>query len=110
MARHGTSSRRPAKEQPPADMRDDKTTITTADHNNIPPLPALATISVAQIVVVSEKTQLFSLDFLFFLFLFKGTLFSAHSFLESREGEVSRAKTTAGAMHAGKLLDCAYFN
>jgi hypothetical protein len=42
MARHGTSSRRPAKEQPPADMRDDKTAITTADHNNIPPLPALA--------------------------------------------------------------------
>ena len=42
MARHGTLSRRPAKEQPPAGMRDDKTATTTADHNNIP-LPALAT-------------------------------------------------------------------
>jgi hypothetical protein len=29
MAMHGTLSRRPAKEQPPADMRDDKTANTT---------------------------------------------------------------------------------
>ena len=36
MARHGTLSRRPAKEQPPADMRDDKTANTTADHTHIP--------------------------------------------------------------------------
>ena len=41
MSRHGTSSRRPAKEQSPDDMRDDKTTIVTVDHNNIPPLPPL---------------------------------------------------------------------
>ncbi len=41
MARHGTLPRRPAKEQPPADMRDDKTAITTADHTHIP-LPSLA--------------------------------------------------------------------
>ena len=39
MARHGTLSRRPAKEQPPADMRDDKTANT--DHTHIP-LPSLA--------------------------------------------------------------------
>ncbi len=32
----------PVKDQPVADMRDDKTVITTADHNNIPPLPSLA--------------------------------------------------------------------
>ena len=43
MARHGTLSRRPAKEQPPADMRDDKTATTTADHNHTP-LPSLAPI------------------------------------------------------------------
>ena len=37
MARHGTLSRRPAKEQPPADMRDDKTAnTTTSDHTHIP--------------------------------------------------------------------------
>ncbi len=41
MARHGTLSRRPAKEQPPADMRDDKTANTTADYTHIP-LPSLA--------------------------------------------------------------------
>ncbi len=41
MARHGTLTRRPAKEQPLADMRDDKTATTTADHNHIP-LPSLA--------------------------------------------------------------------
>ena len=41
MARHGTLSRRPAKGQPPADMRDDKTANTTADHTHIP-LPSLA--------------------------------------------------------------------
>ena len=34
-------SRRPAKEQPLADMRDDKTANTTADHTHIP-LPSLA--------------------------------------------------------------------
>ena len=38
---HGTLSRRPAKGQPPADMRDDKTANTTADHTHIP-LPSLA--------------------------------------------------------------------
>jgi hypothetical protein len=41
MARHGTLSRRPAKEQPPADMRDDKTATSTPDHNHIP-LPSSA--------------------------------------------------------------------
>jgi hypothetical protein len=41
MARHGTLSRRPAKEQPPADMRDDKTANTIADQTHIP-LPSLA--------------------------------------------------------------------
>jgi hypothetical protein len=41
MARHGTLSWRPAKEQPPADMRDDKTVNTTADYTHIP-LPSLA--------------------------------------------------------------------
>ena len=41
MTSHDTLSRRPAKEQPPADMCDDKTVTTTADHNNIPQ-PALA--------------------------------------------------------------------
>jgi hypothetical protein len=41
MARHDTLSRRPAKEQPPADMRDDKTANTIADHTHIP-LPSLA--------------------------------------------------------------------
>ena len=41
MRRHGTLSRRPAKEQPPVDMRDDKTANTTADHTHIP-LPSLA--------------------------------------------------------------------
>ena len=41
MARHGTLSRRPAKEQPPADMLDYKTANTTADHTHIP-LPSLA--------------------------------------------------------------------
>jgi hypothetical protein len=39
MARHGTLSRRPAKEQLPADMRDDKTANT--EHTHIP-LPSLA--------------------------------------------------------------------
>jgi hypothetical protein len=39
MARYGTLSRRPAKEQPPANMRDDKTANT--DHTHIP-LPSLA--------------------------------------------------------------------
>ncbi len=34
-------SRRPAKEQPPADMRDDKTANNTADYTHIP-LPSLA--------------------------------------------------------------------
>jgi hypothetical protein len=42
MARHCTLSRRPVKEKPPADMRDDKTANTTADHTHIP-LPSLAT-------------------------------------------------------------------
>jgi hypothetical protein len=32
MVRHDTLSRRPAKEQPPADIRDDKTANTTADY------------------------------------------------------------------------------
>jgi hypothetical protein len=41
MARHGTLSRRPAKEQPPTDMRDDKTVNTIADQTNIP-LPSVA--------------------------------------------------------------------
>jgi hypothetical protein len=41
MARHGTLSRRPAKEQPAADMRDDKTANTTVDYTHIP-LPSLA--------------------------------------------------------------------
>jgi hypothetical protein len=41
MTRHGTLSRRPAKEQPPADIRDDKTTNTTADYTHIP-LPSSA--------------------------------------------------------------------
>ncbi len=41
MARHDTLSRRPAKEQPLADMCDDKTGKTTADHTHIP-LPSLA--------------------------------------------------------------------
>ena len=40
MARHGTLSRRPAKEQPPADMRDDKTANTIDDQTHIP-LPSL---------------------------------------------------------------------
>ena len=36
MRTHGRLSRRPAKEQPPADMLDDKTSNTTADHTHIP--------------------------------------------------------------------------
>ena len=36
MVRHVTLSRRPAKEQSPTDMRDDKTANTTADHTHIP--------------------------------------------------------------------------
>jgi hypothetical protein len=40
MTRHDTLSRRPAKEQPPADMRDDKTANTIADQTHIP-LPSL---------------------------------------------------------------------
>ena len=36
----GTLLRRPAKEQPPADMCDDKNATTTADHTHIP-LPSL---------------------------------------------------------------------
>jgi hypothetical protein len=38
--RHGTLSRRTGKEQPPADMRDDKTATTTTNHTHIP-LPSL---------------------------------------------------------------------
>jgi hypothetical protein len=41
MVRHGTLSRRPAKEQSPDDMHDDKTTNTIADQTHIP-LPSLA--------------------------------------------------------------------
>ncbi len=40
MARYGTLSRRPVKEQPPDDMRDDKTTNTISDQTHIP-LPSL---------------------------------------------------------------------
>ena len=40
MAKHDTLSRRPAKELPSADMRDDKTDTTTTDHTHIP-LPSL---------------------------------------------------------------------
>jgi hypothetical protein len=41
MARHDKLSRRPVKEQPAADMCDDKTTNTTTDYTHIP-LPSLA--------------------------------------------------------------------
>jgi hypothetical protein len=41
MARHGTLTWRLDKEQPPADMRDDKNATTTADHTHTP-LPSLA--------------------------------------------------------------------
>ncbi len=40
MARHGTLSERPTKEQLPVDMYDDKTGNTTADYTHIP-LPSL---------------------------------------------------------------------
>ncbi len=37
-----TLSRRPSKDQPPADIRDGKTTTTTTDHTTHIPLPAVA--------------------------------------------------------------------
>ncbi len=45
MVRYDTLSRRPANEQPPTDMRDDKTANTTADYTHIP-LPSLVPSSI----------------------------------------------------------------